>query len=1131
MEYIYGPKDTGYKDLYIDISAKEQNLPEIFQEIGRAKGSVNSAVYGYVAIGTNNKYPVFFQYQPYAGIESGRGKYFLHARSLGEGPEYYASRDFYKNFNMLFAKESDIISVAENNAAPRIEYIDKLAACSFNVNAMQEIVYRLLVKRPTVIVIPDEIYNAEGYRHCVNQIFTYLPHSLKRWCSFATGIPNNDYFNLTIIPESLKKKAVEYIDLCDMNATFGPHNDYTYEIAAQIIHFGLSEREALFNYFEIIFNNANYNTSNFADYFNALVKKDEELLKEMILTFIQNEYSKESELLPPPLRTYWTEKYNNDAYLEKIYDFSHRNYEDLIFHAKDFVDSNLAEIRITYLLNSRARDYFVAKLKEIYPKVINQDLTNKFIDKIKNKTYPEKLMPETDFVAEKNAVEIINYYNQNFKANIAKFYNLKLDFKNKFLAEIKAINIKDVDSEAACLTKYVDEAAAMTNELFDFNFLQGLLADVKKERDNQRKAIREKEADEARRQKQLEIDKVKEQNRLKREDEAKDGILERLERADQEFLKDWSISDDFYVLVESMKPANKFMVEEYLVKYLVKYLAGYSNLIHPSKAYDYNKINNKAGLLETIIENGSSCSDIAARFARISLDVAISIIIKYSTDVQTLTGSLLRVIKQNPCGMQNLDNSQFKDLNDYIEENLGNKFNLDDDAKEKLSACLQIAKEHKNKNLITVLGRIEKKLSASSTGKKNKKSTVDSTPQETTSSAPDTPNEALKGFYQIAEYIDKRYYSGKTIEDQYYAALIKHSNEKTAFLAANYLAYYFADKYELANNFTADKIKDLMDSQMFKDMLEKNFKPYSVLSFAFRLAKISVPCAIGMMVRNEEDVNNSLKCIFRLLNVTKLDHFNPNQIKLMVDDIIQNAYRGSELSDEAKMNLKVQLNQAEARQDRNLKLFLEAICTVWYPGAVEQKSKTSKTKALPPVNLGQNKTTPTKAKETPQNIPQVKPQEKPQSKSQEKPQANMPAKTEKAEKVERTPGKNTQYDRHSGLLSLTITLFVMVIVLTIAVVVLSIKLHDATFGIADNSTTESTTTMETGISATSDSSATSTGTTASSSTTAISTTTASSSTTAISTTASSTTTAISTTASSTTTAISTTAATTGSTMA
>lgn len=923
MEYIYGPKDTGYKDLYIDVSAKEQRLPEVFQEIGRAKGSLSAALYGYVAIGTNNRYPIFFKYQPYTGLESGRGKYFLHARSLGEGPEYYASRDFYKNFNMLFAQESDIVAVSENNEVPQIEYINKLEAYPIDKNAMTEIVYRILLKRPTVVAISDELYNAEGYRYLAKQIFAYLPHSLKKWCSFATGIPNNDYFRLTIIPASLKKKAVEYIDLCDNNIAYAPHNDTVYEIAVHIIKIGLQEREVLFNDFETIFGNANYDKTDFDDYFNAIVNKDESLLKSMIVTFLQNEYENEVARMPDSLKTYWSAKFNDLAYLDKIYEFAYIKYNEFMFTVKDFIDSNLTEIDITYMLNAHADEYFRSKIEAMYPKVINADLSRYFIEKINDMSYPEPFVPETDLPAEKKILDIVNNCNAVFKARLIEWKKRDDKFKKDLTAELNKIDTRMIDMENKCFNTYATQIGKIKTNMLNFDHLYDYIDEARKQRNEERA-----------RQKQLDEQKAEADREYQKELAAQERILKSLAEPDKEFLSNWKIlTDDF---ADDVQPANRFIAEEYTVKYLM----GHYKLIvpKPSEPYDYDEIS-EDDILRTMMNKGSSFFDIAKRFSRMLLDVSIAMIIKYSPDVQTLMDSLLRVIKQSSLGLKEISHLQLKSLMNYIDNNYNKDFMLDDALTQKMLSCLKIAEDRKDKSLLEVLVKLKNNFSKAmkknkSAGETKSEAALLDSKQKTANVNDKTENETkkLRGFFQIAQYIDEQYYSGKKADDKYYVALINQTGNgyNNRFLMEEYLAKYFADQYELYHNFTIEKIQRLMASDFFKEMLKD--KKFSQLDFAKRLAVVSIPCAIGMIVRNEDDVNESMEAIFELLHPpkgNKIRSLSGDQIDLICADIRQNAYRGNVLDSDPKKTLRRYLNIAENEKDDKNKALLQALEDIW----------------------------------------------------------------------------------------------------------------------------------------------------------------------------------------------------------
>ncbi len=302
MQFIFGSdKNNGYGVLFAD----DQNEAARVRELIKININANIDAYGFMTFGANSNQPLFFSAKKDTSYN--REAYYIHGIYQKAVKGYYQSKNFEENLLAMFAEQGTIDALRQGEMPGAIGGVDieLYAKGSDNIpmsaQAATEILARIYNGESIIIAVSDELYSNEYARILMYKLFRYMPPTLKKSCSFITGVPDAESFRVRILPLSLAKNA---------SGVRIPLNDSAYEGAVIpeftgiVSHLVGAMRDSaeevgkLFAEYDIFCNGfgSNYKPKQFVEFFRAYVKNDadlcEKLLDEYLIT-LENPTSKD----------------------------------------------------------------------------------------------------------------------------------------------------------------------------------------------------------------------------------------------------------------------------------------------------------------------------------------------------------------------------------------------------------------------------------------------------------------------------------------------------------------------------------------------------------------------------------------------------------------------------------------------------------------------------------------------------------------------------------------------------------------------------------------------------------------------------------------------------------------------
>ena len=579
MEYLFGTTRDGYTDLYSDSVAKSRGIGKYFQsDITQYIGNYEK-LYGYIPTGTNNMVPMFFKYDQY-NFHGGRKSYYIHAVALGEDAEYYKSEDFFEGFFYRFVDDVEIQDISLNgwgNGFPKRKVLaDSIVYQKPPENALKQIVYNLIKKKPLVIVMDNDSYDAEAYRMLMHDIFEYLPYSLRRWCSFATATPNNQYFKIGIIPERIRSSASNCIRIHDA-VNFQIFGDAETVAVDYLFSLTSAQRKQYFDDYEVIFGEDEfYQTQNFIDFINAF-RSGGKYYDVLLHAFIQRKNSN-ANMLPESIRAARAPYYMDENNLDAIFQFDTLDPLAFIREPMDFWDKHVDEIIFTYMLNPNANTYFEESIAGFAYITVDECIYNEF----KN----ELLYEDVDDHYEQNMVELFNDFSRKFHHRILAWKNAYEIIQQKFIRTYdkdmndwwiryqsttsytkspETVEARALTESKMCANRFIPIYAFDRNNDFDFHCIERYIEECSRKKCAE---IREKYAQQL-------ASHTREKTRLaetkaeRTEEDEMARFLPYLESFDQ-FIRGEKNDLNWDALIETCPKQGNFILEKCFAEYLIK---------------------------------------------------------------------------------------------------------------------------------------------------------------------------------------------------------------------------------------------------------------------------------------------------------------------------------------------------------------------------------------------------------------------------------------------------------------------------------------------------------------------------------------------------------------------------------
>lgn len=343
--------DKGYGLLYTD--GKPSEASSIRGKINIKQDDVDA--YGFISLGVNNNQPLFFRVKKDTSYP--RGAYYVHGVYYKGDPSYYADgryeRDMFTEF--IGQQELDAMRTAKT-AAPEPTVNAELLGIKQRLltdkGLCKELLVRLYSEEKLLLSVRDDLYSNDYARLFLRDLFVYLTPSLRKSCSYITGVTDQDRLMpdivIRIVPESAlpkgDRRAISISEaghVCSVDSEFG-------EVVDRILELSDESRRIFFQWYETLFNGfgSYYQARKFLDFWNACCG-DAVLSEKILNAYLKGCADPQTELLPSFVVDALCPKYRSEDASPFRFVATPKFGDILSPYA--YLDANLTEIKKLYL--------------------------------------------------------------------------------------------------------------------------------------------------------------------------------------------------------------------------------------------------------------------------------------------------------------------------------------------------------------------------------------------------------------------------------------------------------------------------------------------------------------------------------------------------------------------------------------------------------------------------------------------------------------------------------------------------------------------------------------------------------------------------------------------------------------
>lgn len=441
MQFLFGNDTKKYTVLYADDSLnKAQDVMDLIRLHYDPSNPFDT--FGYLPFGENYNSPLFFNYRKDLKFDA-RGVYYLHGFYSNNDPEFFYNDDYQKFIcaNVIGQEEFNRIRDAKINEGfvPTLPpYGGKLSeekpVC--NDSALTAIIDCLYQRQKVAVVIESERFNRDA-RPILLKIFRLLTPSLRRECSFVSGIEDHSSgFMLQILPDSMKTSQ-DYVEIA-------VSKEYSSALYSSFAREGVSSKlddnglQVFFNHYERLFygKSSVFKKSHFDNYVDACLSDNDAELLQLIYKHILDFRFDNDPVLPSEFITKIDKEYNGDP-LGKINSFSIDDFGD----PEKYLQENELLIKTAFYLYDKE----LKSLKEQINNASGQafDYSQKdHIDSILS-NYDAQLSSfdqESQLPYQKAYFTIVGQGIKNLKAIISECESLELEYRKKVKSKVEIIS-------------------------------------------------------------------------------------------------------------------------------------------------------------------------------------------------------------------------------------------------------------------------------------------------------------------------------------------------------------------------------------------------------------------------------------------------------------------------------------------------------------------------------------------------------------------------------------------------------------------------------------------------------------------------------------------------------------------
>lgn len=383
MQFIFGNNKSKYDLLYTDDKREDASSVLNILKIPFAP-TEEYDVYGYVPFGTNSNRPLFFHCQK--DTELSRSVYFLHGIYRELSSEYFFSDEYMsdlcagfigqESFNSL-REQSEGFSYTVNTDAALLQTARN--GVEISETKLKTIVYHLYQRQKVILVMDDEAYDTNYIRALMCTIFKYLPPSLRKICSFITGMTDTGpvEFLINIIPRSMYKKDRNVcVDLSinDAQEVLDPKAEKVFSL----LPVDDKKRENAFKLFETVYYGrvSTFKKQTFAEFLSYLEKPTREERYDLLMDrFVGDDRYDESIAVPAVILKYLKPLFDgSEDYRQQI--VSQSTFDP--YRPLGYYFDGVITIRKLYLLGDQKLDIVRAYIDGCYDQVIKSDNIDSF---------------------------------------------------------------------------------------------------------------------------------------------------------------------------------------------------------------------------------------------------------------------------------------------------------------------------------------------------------------------------------------------------------------------------------------------------------------------------------------------------------------------------------------------------------------------------------------------------------------------------------------------------------------------------------------------------------------------------------------------------------------------------------
>ena len=330
MQFIFASdRDNGYGILYTDGRSSEAG--QIRDKINIQQIGIDS--FGFLSFGVNSNQPLFFRVNTDTSYP--RGAYYIHGIYRKGDPDYFSSGKYEDDILASFVTQDKLDALrSEEKVIPADPSVDaelarKARGSDVDKNVLCEIVSRIYNEEKVLISVSDHDYSNDYARCLIAEIFRYLTPSLRKSCTYITGISDASSMpdiRMRIVPAAnVAEGCINVSSPSKSSSEFDFHS-----IAERIISMSEGERNDVFSWYERLLNGygSYYLAKKFVDFWEAY-NGNAELAEKLLDSFLRSCEDPDISLIPPFVAKMMTEKYALDSIGRKDL-FNVSSVEDII---------------------------------------------------------------------------------------------------------------------------------------------------------------------------------------------------------------------------------------------------------------------------------------------------------------------------------------------------------------------------------------------------------------------------------------------------------------------------------------------------------------------------------------------------------------------------------------------------------------------------------------------------------------------------------------------------------------------------------------------------------------------------------------------------------------------------------